>query len=126
MSVDITLTLPDNIVERARLWAERSGLPVSDFLTEAIESSLLPLGRAPPPLTEWPNAEVLAAVESHLSSDEDDRLSGLLASQREGRLSPTEAAELHRLMQRYHEGLLRKAMAVREAVRRGLRQPPKP
>jgi hypothetical protein len=126
MSVNITLSLPDNVVERAQLWAERSGLPVADFLTETIESSLLPLGRAPPPLTEWASSEVLSALESQLPSDEDHRLSELLAGQREGRLSQTEAAELHRLMQLYQEGLLRKAMALREAVCRGLRQPPEP
>lgn len=126
MSVVVTLTLPDTVLERARLWAERSGQPVADFLTETIEVSLLPLGQAPPPMTEWASGEVLSAAECQLSSDDDRRFSELLAGRREGCLSQPEVAELHQLMQLYQEGLLRKAMALREAVRRGLRQPPEP
>jgi hypothetical protein len=126
MSAAITLTLPDTVLECAQLWAERSGQPLTDFLTETIELSLVPLGHAPPPVTEWANGEVLSAAESQLPFADDQRLSDLLACQREGRLSEPEATELHRLMLMYQEGLLRKAMALREAVRRGLREPPEP
>jgi hypothetical protein len=41
-------------------------------------------------------------------------------------LSDTERGELLTLMQVYQEGLLRKAQALHEAVRRGLREPPAP
>ena len=99
---------------------------MADFLRETIEASLLPLGQAPKPVIEWTNDEVLSAADSHLSPDDDRRLSELLARRREGGLSQPEATELHRLMLMYQEGLLRKAMGLREAVRRGLRKPPEP
>ena len=126
MSAEVTLTLPDGLFERAQLWANQSERPVTDFLMETIEASLLPLGQAPKPVIEWTNGEVLSAVDSRLSSDDDQRLGKLLVRQREGCLSEPEAAELHRLMLVYQEGLLRKAMGLREAVRRGLREPPEP
>lgn len=126
MSAVVTLTLPDTVLERAQIWAEHSGQPVTDFLTETIELSLVPLGQAPPPVTEWANGEVLAATESQLPLEDDQRLRELLACQRDGCLSEPKSDELHRLMLMYQEGLLRKAMALREAVRRGLREPLKP
>lgn len=126
MSAVITLTLPDTVLERAQLWAEHSGQPVTDFLTETIELSLVPLGHAPPLMAEWAKGEVLSAAESELPIEHDRRLSELLDRQREGCLCDPEVAELHRLMLVYQEGLLRKAMALREAVRRGLREPLQP
>jgi hypothetical protein len=57
---------------------------------------------------------------------QDRRLSALLQKQQAQALSDPERAELLALMQVYQEGLLRKAQALREAVRRGLRMPLKP
>jgi hypothetical protein len=125
MSGTITLNLPDSVLQRAQLWAAHSEQPVSDFLSETIELSLGPLGQAPPPASQWPDADVLKAVDLRLSPEDDRRLSELLGRQREGCLSELEAVELRRLMLVYQEGLLRKAIALREAVRRGLRSPPK-
>jgi hypothetical protein len=54
---------------------------------------------------------------------EDDRLSYLLDRQQAGLLTSADRTELAALMQRYQEGLLRKARSLREAVRRGLMPP---
>ena len=43
-----------------------------------------------------------------------------------GKLSDTERPELLALMQVYQEGLLRKAQALNESVKRGLRKPLEP
>ncbi len=126
MSAAITLTLPDTVLERAQLWAEHSGQPVTEFLTETIALSLAPLGQAPPPTSEWTDDEVASTAQLELPVDDDRRLGKLLERQRESNLSETDAEELHRLMVAYQEGLLRKAMALREAVRRGLREPLQP
>lgn len=125
MSAEVTLTLPDGLFERAQLWAEQSKRPVADFLMEAIEASLEPLGCVPRSVTEWTDGEVLSAADTHLSPEDDQRLSDLLGCQRERGLSSSEVAELSRLMLAYQEGLIRKALGLREAVRRGLREPPK-
>lgn len=124
MSGTITLNLPDSVLQRAQLWAAHSEQPVTDFLSETIELSLGPLGQAPPPASQWPDEEVLEAVELQLSPEDDQRLTSLLGRQREGCLSERDAVELHGLMHVYQEGMLRKAIALREAVRRGLQSPP--
>ena len=54
---------------------------------------------------------------------QDHRLSELLDEQQAGSLTSDERSELLAFMQIYQEGLLRKAQALHEAVRRGLRKP---
>ena len=48
MSTDIIVSLPDTLCERGQLWAQQARRTLPDFLVEAIESSLLPLGRRLP------------------------------------------------------------------------------
>jgi hypothetical protein len=125
----ITLTLPEDVVERAQRLAQRSGRPVEDLLAETIELSLRPLG-APSngerPIADWSDQEVLAGVETELPPAEDARLGELLDQQQAGLLGPTDRAELALLLESYQSGLLRKGQAIREAVRRKLRESPKP
>jgi hypothetical protein len=68
----------------------------------------------------------MAAVNLQMPPDDDRRLSDLLARQQEGVIDDTEKPELWSLMQAYQTGLLEKARALREAVRRGLREPLEP
>ncbi len=126
---EITLSLPDEVMAQAQLWARSTGRPVADFLTETIRLSLNPLGSPPGderPLNEWTDEEVLAAADSMMDLDDDQLLSELLGRQREGRLTEAERTELTALMQMYQAGQLRKARAFSEAVRRGLRERPTP
>jgi hypothetical protein len=129
MSNQITVTLPEDVIRRAELLARRVGRPVADVLAEVIELSLRPLGALPNgdrPVTAWPDDEVLAAAEGEMPDVEDARLSELLNRQQAGRLTDSERSELAALMQLYQAGLLHKAQALREAVRRGLREPVQP
>lgn len=123
MSAEVTLTLTDTVFERAQLWAQHSGRPVDEFLAAALELSLSPLGEAPKRAELWSDDEVLSGCEAKMGEVDDLRLSELLERQRESHLAESDAAELRRLMFIYQEGLLRKAMALREAIRRGLREP---
>jgi pyruvate-formate lyase len=77
----------------------------------------------PKPVSELPDEEVLKLTQLEMSPAEDRRLSRLLDRQQAGKLSVKERAELFTLMQIYRTGLLRKAQALAEAVRRGLREP---
>lgn len=129
MSEAITLTLPDDVLRRAELLAERSRRPVADVLADAIEASLKPLATSAgreEPMTTWADAKVLAVADAQMAADEDARLSDLLDRQQAGALTGAERADLLALMERYQDGLLRKAQALREAVRRGLRGPLQP
>jgi hypothetical protein len=129
MSSQITLNLPDDILQKAELWAQRSGRPVGDLLAETIELSMRPLGSPQPeegPSSSWTDQEVLANADLEMPDADDKRLSELLDRQKSGLLANGEQAELAGLMELYQLGLLRKAQALREAVRRGLREPLKP
>jgi hypothetical protein len=123
MSTDITVSLPDSICQTAQVWAAQAGRSLPDFLAEAIEASLVPLGSSPPPVHDWTNTELLAAADESFPVNDDRRLSELLALQRESAIDTQGRSELVRLMHAYQEGLIRKAAALREAVRRGLREP---
>src|SRR3954469_4166097 len=129
MSAQVTVTLPEDVLHRAELWARRTGRPVADFLAQTIELSLCPLGTPAhndEAMVDWTNEEVRAAAEAQLAPTDDQRLSALLDRQQAGALLAEEQGELLALMQTYQEGLLRKARALREAVRRGLRDPLQP
>jgi hypothetical protein len=127
MSTPVTLTLPDDVLARAETLARRIGRPVEAVLADTIDVALRPLGaNGEPPVAEWSDEQVLAAVDAGLPPAADARLSALLDAQQADRLTTPERSELAALMQLYQDGLLRKARAVREAVGRGLREPPEP
>jgi CopG-like RHH_1 or ribbon-helix-helix domain, RHH_5 len=129
MNTQVTVTLPEDVLQRAEWWALRSGRSVADLLADTIEASLRPLG--PPsageqPLAAYSNEELLAAADARMADRDDERLSELLDRQQAGVLTDAERGELTTLMLLYQQGLLRKAQALREAVRRGLREPLQP
>jgi hypothetical protein len=129
MSAQITVTLPEDVLERAEVLARRTGQPVSDLLAETISLSLKPLGTArgqTEDLGAKSNEEVLAASQTEMPPAEDERLSLLLDRQQAGTLTDAERADLTGLMQLYQDLLLRKAQALRLAVQRGLRGPLQP
>jgi hypothetical protein len=123
MSTDVTVHLSDPLLQRAEVWAAQAGRSLSDFLADAIESSLLPLGSMPPSVETWSDDEVLAAADATMPPHDDRRLSELLALQRESAIADDDRVELAHLMHLYQQGLVRNAAALQEAVRRGLREP---
>ena len=127
MSTQLTLDLPENLVARARTIALRAGQSVNDLLAESIELSLKPWGTVVEgDIHQCGDEEVLKACDLELSTEDDCRLTELLQQQQAETLSVGEQSELASLMQVYQEGLVRKAEALREAVRRGLRGPVQP
>lgn len=124
MSTQLTLDLPENLVARAQSIALRAGQSVNEFLAESIELSLKPWGTVVEgDIHQCGDEEVLNACGLELSTGDDRRLTELLQRQQAETLLVQEQAELASLMQVYQEGLVRKAEALREAVRRGLRGP---
>jgi predicted DNA-binding protein len=130
MTDQITVTLPIEILRRAEQLARCTGRSVEKLLAETIELSLRPLGTsdlAAEGMAEWSDEQVLAVVDDPgLSREEDRRLSELLHRQQAGTLTALERPELTGLMEVYQTQLLRKAQALSEAVRRGLRPPLQP
>lgn len=126
MSTRVTVTLRDDVYDQAAQLAQLANVKVTEVLSEAIELSLLPVSPQQTnlnPISELPDEEVLKLTQLEMSPAEDRRLSRLLDRQQAGKLTVKERAELFTLMQIYRAGLLRKAQALSEAVRRGLREP---
>ncbi len=67
--------------------------------------------------------QVIALTELQMEPSQDQRLSQLLQIQQERAITTTEQSELEMLMEIYQAGLMRKAQALNESVKRGLRQP---
>lgn len=129
MSKDVTVTLPDHVYRTAVRLAHLSQREVREVLTDTITLALPTLPPdldATPPVGALDNAEVLALTVLELPPHEDQQLSSLLEQQQAGTLTEDQRNQLASLMQAYQTGLLRKAQAWEEAVRRGLRQPPAP
>lgn len=128
MTTQVTLSIPDEVLEKATSLANFMGQPVDDLLTEAIRSSLLPLDLITDlkPISNWSDEEVLAATKEDLTPAENSRLSELLQKQQASEINDAEKRELQTLMALYQTKLLRKARALNEAVQRGLKEPLQP
>ena len=124
MNAQVIVDLPDDVLQRATRLAQLTSRKLSDVLVDALDLSLPALGQPETnaePLTKLSDKAILALTQLEMSPDNDSRLSDLLDKQQAGPLSGVERIEMARLMQIYQDGLLRKAQALAEAVRRGLR-----
>jgi hypothetical protein len=113
----VTLELADEVIERARAVAKRTGRTYQDVLAGWLSRDGLP---SPDELSD---EEVLALCDSQLPKDQQEELSELLWMQREEKLGATDRPRLDELLGVYRRGLLRKAEALRVAVLRKLRPP---
>ncbi len=130
MNKPITLNLPEDVYNRAEGLAQLIGRDLTDVLIEAISlslSSTSSLNESDHHETEsvksLSDSEVMAMSELQMESEQDVRLSQLLSKQQADTLSEAERPELWTLMQIYQTLLVKKAVALREAVERGLREP---
>ena len=129
MSTQVMVTLPDEVYRSAERLAQLTSRGVADVLADTLTLSLPPLSlqaASVRPMGELSDEEVLALTMLQMEPEQDRRFSMLLQQQQAGECSDTERSELLALMQCYQEGLLRKAQALHEAVRRGLREPLEP
>ena len=129
MSTQITLTLSNELYERAKRWATITQREVSETLTDALTIVLTPVYTAPgleKPVASLSDEEVLVLAGAQMEPAQGRRLSELLEKQREGELTEGERSTLLALMQVYNQLWIRQSEALAEAVRRGLRKPLEP
>lgn len=120
MSTQVVLDLPENAFRSAMLLAHGSQQSVQGVLTTVARG-----------LTGWAlwerstatmtDLEVLELCNSRMDPAQSKRFSLLLDKQQAGTLTPEERPELWTLTGIYQLGQLRKAEALAEAVKRGLR-----
>lgn len=130
MNKPITLNLPEDVYKRAEGLAQLIGRDLADVLIEAISLSLSSTSslnesdrHESESIKSLSDSEVIALTELQMESEQDLRLSQLLSKQQADTLNEAERPELWTLMQIYQTLLLKKAVALREAVERGLREP---
>lgn len=126
MSTRITIDLPDDIYQRVEQFARLANRDLPSIVAESLQL-LIPSPRQElsegESIAELSDDQILALTKLEMTSEQDSRLSLLLDHQQSGLLTEAESTELQTLMQVYKEGLLRKATALEEAVKRHLIEP---
>lgn len=128
MAVEVTLALPEDLVESAKRFGQTTQQNAEVVLADAlgwlsplIEDS--PEAIFYPPVATLTDQEVLELANARLGAAQNQRLGDLLAKGKAGGLSIAERYELAALMMTCQIGRLRKSEALAEAVQRGLRAP---
>lgn len=124
MSATVTLTLSDDLYQRAEALADQSGRDVAEVLMVTLDVTLpQPMEASPMPVASMSDKALLATSQMVMDDKQQDRMAHLLAKQQNAPLDATENLELSLLLHRYDEGSRRKVEALAEAVRRGLIPP---
>lgn len=128
MAVEMTLNLPENLIESARKFGGATNQRVEAVLADALEMVLPMIEDSPsnipyPPTSDLSDSEVLELADSKMDAAQNQRLGELQAKGKATGLSLAERYELLALFRIYQIGLLRKSEAMAEAVQRGLREP---
>ncbi|MBS1791533.1 MAG: hypothetical protein JST85_27740 [Acidobacteria bacterium] len=124
--MEVVLNLPDKVYGQAERLAGLLNQDLPRVLAETIENALSPLGASAArlqPVAELSDRDLLKLADLRMETAQGERMGLLLERQQAGELDETERRELTALTQVYHENLVRKAQALSEAVRRGLREP---
>jgi len=126
MTVEVTLRLPESLIEHARRFGEATHRDVGQVLADALEmmwTTMSPLPELEPPVSTLADEEVLALADAKMDPAQNERLGELQVRGKDYGLTEAERAELLALLHMYQVGQLRKAAGLAEAVRRGLRAP---
>ena len=124
MSTQVTVTLSERAYKRIAHMAELAGYDVGEMLAEKIDDLLPPLASEldSRSIELLSDDEVLEIADSMMDQVQSARMSALLQKQQAELLNESELAEVQMLMDIYWLGQLRKAEALVEAVKRGLRK----
>jgi hypothetical protein len=123
MSAQFTVTLSDTVYHRARRLSELTGWTLEDTLATMLElgiPSVMPPIDLDVPVSELPDSEVSRLADLQMTPQQDARYSLLLDKQQAGMLTSAEKNELQSLKRVYEIGMIYKAQALAEAVRRGI------
>ena len=116
MAEKVIVELPEDLAQQVRTVAARTQRSLAEVVLDWIRRA-----GADPILELLSDEELLAVFDHQPDSASQEELSELLESNQEGSLLTSEKNHLDELMQCYRTGQLRKAQALKEAVRRGLR-----
>jgi hypothetical protein len=124
----ITVDLPENLVESARRLGDATARNLSDILADTLEI-VLPVfnnlsGKSDhTEISHLSDIEVIELADLKMDAFQNQRLGNLQAKGKNTGLTEAEGYELSVLMSIYQMGQLQKSMALAEVVKRGLRKP---
>jgi len=116
MTEQLTLDLPEELARRAREFAAATHRRVEDAIVEWIDRAVTEQDFA-----HLSDDQIKDLCDLKLDDAEQQQMSVLLEKQREQEIDPVESQRLELLMDNYRRGLLLKARALKEAVKRGLK-----
>lgn len=123
---DYMLTVPDDVVRRARRLAEQKSLPVDKVMIEHLRT--LPTSLPALPAEEEAELEALGHLSDdtlwtiareQMEPDVQEQLQALMDKNSLGKLKPGEAKQLEQLVERGQRLILRKSAAAALLVERG-------
>jgi hypothetical protein len=114
--VKVTVEVNEALYKLARTIAESTGKSIEIVLAELMNR----FGHEPS-IEQLRDEEVLKIADSRLGQHQQEELDTLLTLGNAGKLEPQQKAQLDELMEIYRRGQVRKALAMKEAVERGLR-----
>lgn len=124
MNQQITLSLPQTLLEQAQWLASATQRDTAAVLTEALEMMWPTLTDQPtplsPPVALLSDEDVLVLAGLKMDEAQNNRLGALQAKGKESFLTEGERYELMALLQIYQIGQLRKSEALAEAHQRHL------
>lgn len=128
MTVEITIAVPESLVESAKRLGDATQRDVASVLAEALELlggmwDNLPAKTLSSSLVTLTDTEILSLARSKMDEVQNRRLGELQARGKISGLTEAERYELLALLQIYQLGQLRKSEGLAEAVRRGLMMP---
>jgi hypothetical protein len=116
--MQITVDIPEELETAARNIAARTHHKVEYILQEWLDQRV-----SETPVDWLGDGDLLDLITRQLPDDHQTELSDLLEINRERIMSSDERKRLDELMQIYGQGMVRKAEATKEAVKRGLISP---
>jgi hypothetical protein len=129
MSIEVTLHLPEHLVEHAKRFGEATQRDVGQVLADTLEMMWTTIEIGPewePPVSALSDEDVLALADAKMDPVQNDRLAELQMRGKADGLTEAERVELLSLLHLYQVGQVRKSAGLAEAVRRGLRTPLRP
>jgi hypothetical protein len=124
MSAELKVRLSDHILRRIQWMVESSGQDVDAMMDMTLEGLLPPLPSEldSRPVESLNNQELLEVADSMMDESLNSRMDDLIQKQKHGNtLNSAEEAQFKMLWDIYEIGQLRKAQAMVETVKRGLR-----
>ena len=126
MGKDITITIPDELLQNAESWSQITHRNLNETLTDALKIVLTPVHSAPSleqSVALLSDDEVLALTKLQMDETQGERLNELLDMEQAGTLTDKDHLSLMALMQIYNQLWLRQAEALAEAVKRCVHLP---